>query len=237
MGGSKAGASVVCVVLIVFLDKNLIFQLEFLMSISNALLYQRSCGKRMSWCRLCSVNSLFDKSKNPSFSTGVLEFMTWQADVDLLRFTFSADIERKHNLAVKLKNEKENNEKAVIQTKFLEIRSQNNQMEEQLKKTEKDKQLLAARVDDLEIRIENSERQTAAAIAECEQLRCQLSEAKSLEASQAEILKIKEDDIVTLQAEVEVWYICSEIFLAFFPLKTGFLHVQRALYTSRLQIL
>jgi hypothetical protein len=232
MSGSKAGASVVCVVLIVFLDKNLIFQLEFLMSISNALLYQRSCGKRMSWCRLCSVNSLFDKSKNPSFSTGVLEFMTWQADVDLLRFTFSADIERKHNLAVKQKNEK-----AVIQTKFLEIRSQNNQMEEQLKKTEKDKQLLAARVDDLEIRIENSERQTAAAIAECEQLRCQLSEAKSLEASQAEILKIKEDDIVTLQAEVEVWYICSEIFLAFFPLKTGFLHVQRALYTSRLQIL
>jgi septal ring factor EnvC (AmiA/AmiB activator) len=186
----------------------------------------------MSWCRLCSVNSLFDKSKNPSFSTGVLEFMTWQADVDLLRFTFSADIERKHNLAVKQKNEK-----AVIQTKFLEIRSENNQMEEQLKKTEKDKQLLAARVDDLEIRIENSERQTAAAIAECEQLRCQLSEAKSLEASQAEILKIKEDDIVTLQAEVEVWYICSEIFLAFFPLKTGFLHVQRALYTSRLQIL
>jgi len=56
MGGSKAGASVVCVVLIVFLDKNLIFQREFLnlclgkhMSISNALLYQRSCGKRMSW--------------------------------------------------------------------------------------------------------------------------------------------------------------------------------------------
>jgi chromosome segregation ATPase len=58
-------------------------------------------------------------------------------------------------------------------------------------------------VDDLTQRIEVSERQTAEAIGDCEQLRRQLSKAEKNEASQAEILRIRTQDILTLQAEVE----------------------------------